>query len=55
MDPKCPFGSSLKGQLISLFSPFLLLVIGNIAFFSTIHWFHYTISANFYIYLQYFQ
>ena len=55
MDPKCPFGSSLKSQLISLFSSFLLLFIGNITLFSTSHGFHYTISANFYIYLQYFQ
>ena len=39
----------LKSQLI------LLLFMGLTVLFSTIHGFHYTISTNFYFYLQYFQ
>ena len=42
-------------QLILLFNLFLLLFMSFTAFFGTIHRFHCTISANFYIYLQYFQ
>ena len=42
-------------QLILLFSLFLLLFMGSTALFSTIHESHCTISANFYLYLQYFQ
>ena len=42
-------------QLILLFNLFLLLFIGPTALFSTIHGSHCTISANFYLYLQYFQ
>ena len=42
-------------QLILLFNLFLLLLMSFTAFFGTIHGFHCTISANFYIYLQYFQ
>ena len=34
---------------------FLLLFMGPTALFSITHEFHYTISTNFYIYLQYFQ
>ena len=52
---KCAFGSKLKNQLILLFSLFLLLFIGSTTLFSTIHRSHCTISANFYLYLQYFQ
>ena len=33
----------------------LLLFMGPIALFSTVHRSHYTISVNFYLYLQYFQ
>ena len=42
-------------QLILLFSLFLLLFIGLTALFSIIYESHYTISANFYLYLHYFQ
>ena len=42
-------------SFILLFSLFLLLFISLIALFDTIHRFHYTISTNFNIYLQYFQ
>ena len=34
---------------------FFLLFMGFVVLFDTIHESHYTISANFYIYLQYFQ
>ena len=54
-NPKCAFGSSLKNQLILLFSIFLLLFINPTALFDTIHRLHCIISANFYFYLQYFQ
>ena len=53
-DP-CAFGSNLKNQLILLFSLFLLIFMGSTALFGIIHEFHYTISANFYLNLQYFQ
>ena len=49
------FGSKLKSQFILLFSLFLLLFISSIAFFGTIYRSRYTISANFYLYLQYFK
>ena len=49
------FGFKLKNLLILLFSLFLLLFMGPIALFGTIHKSHYTISVNFYLYLQYFQ
>ena len=55
MDPKCAFGYKLKSQLILLFSLFLLLFMDPIALFGTVHGSHYTILANFYLYLQYFQ
>ena len=51
---KCAFGLGLKIKIISLFSLFLLLFIGPVAFFGTIHGPHCTISTNFYLYLQYF-
>ena len=51
---KCVFGSSLKDQLILLFSLFFLLFMGLVVLFGTIHRSHYTISANYYFYLQYF-
>ena len=51
----CAFGSKFKSQLILLFSLFLLLFMGLIALFGTIYGSHYTISANFSLYLQYFQ
>ena len=50
----CAFGSELKGQFISLFSLFMLLFMGSTALFGIIYE-SCTISANFYIYLQYFQ
>ena len=46
---------SLKSQLILLFSLFLLLFMDSIALFGTIHEFHCTILANFYLYLLYVQ
>ena len=45
----------LKSQFILLFSLFLLLFIDPTALFGTIHGSYYTISANFFFYLQYFQ
>ena len=42
-------------QLILLFNLFLLLFIGPTALFGTIHRSHCTISANYYLYLQFFQ
>ena len=42
-------------SFILLFNLFLLLFISLTALFDTIHRFHYTISTNFNIYLQYFQ
>ena len=42
-------------QLILLFNLFLLLFIGPTTLFGTIHGSHCIISANFYLYLQYFQ
>ena len=45
----------LKSQLILLFILFLLLSMDIIALFGTIHESYYTILANFYLYLKYFQ
>ena len=45
----------LKIKIISTFSLFLLLFISFIVLFDTIYGSHYTISTNFYLYLQYFQ
>ena len=50
---KC--GKNYFCQLFLLFSLFLLLFIGSATLFSTIYESHYTMSNNFYIYLQYFQ
>ena len=44
---KCVFGVGLKNQLFLLFNLFLLLFIGLIAFFDTIHRSHCTVSATF--------
>ena len=54
-DPKRMFRLEWKMKIISLFSLFLLLFIGLTALFGTIYGPHYTISTNFYLYLQYFQ
>ena len=45
----------LFGQLILLFNLFLLLFMGSIALFGSIHGSHCIISTNIYLYLQYFQ
>ena len=50
----CPFDKDYFCQLILLFSLFLLLFMDLTALFNTTYGFHYTISANFYLYLQYF-
>ena len=47
--------SKLKSQFILLFNLFFLLFLSSTAFFGTIHESYYTISVNFYLYLQYFQ
>ena len=52
---KCVFGKNYFSQFILQFSLFLLLFIGLTVLFGTIYESYYTISANFYIYLQYFQ
>ena len=52
---KSAFGKNYFCQLILLFSLFLLLFMGPVALFDTIYGSHYTISTNFYLYLQYFQ
>ena len=54
-DEKYVLNSKLKSQFILLFSLFLLLFTNSIVLFYITHEFHYTISANFYLYLQYFQ
>ena len=54
-DEKYALNSKLKSQFILLFSLFLLLFTNSIVLFDITHEFHYTISANFYLYLQYFQ
>ena len=53
--PNKSSGSVYFCQLILLFSLFLILFMSLIALFDTIHGSHYTISTNFYLYLQYFQ
>ena len=45
------FELGLKIKIISLFSLFLLLFMGPIALFGTIHRLYYIISTNFYLYL----
>ena len=52
---KCPFGKNNFCQLILICNLFLVLFMGFIALFGIIHGSHYTISTNFYLYLQYFQ
>ena len=51
--------SKLKSQFILLFNLFFLLLfllfLSSTAFFGIIHESYYTISVNFYLYLQYFQ
>ena len=54
-DNKCPFGKNYFWQLILLFNLFLLLFMSPTALFGTIYGSYYTISINFYFYLQYFQ
>ena len=49
------FGSKLKSRLILLFSLFLVLFMGPTTPFDTIYKSHCPISANFYLYLLYFQ
>ena len=49
------FGSKLTSQLILPFNLISLLFMNPIALFGTIYESHYTISANFYLYLKYFQ
>ena len=49
------FCSSLKNQLILLFSLFLLIFMGPTTLFGTIHASHCIILANFYFYLPYSQ
>ena len=49
------FGYQWKVKIIFLFSLFLLLFIDPTVLFVIIHKLYCTISANFYIYLQYFQ
>ena len=55
MKLRCAFEMDYFCQLILLFSLFLLLFMDLTTFFGIIHESHYTISANFYLYLQYFQ
>ena len=50
-DEKYALNFKLKSQFILLFSLFLLLFTNSIVLFDIIHEFHYTISANFYLYL----
>ena len=54
-DYECLFSKNYFCEFILLFSLFLLLFIGLTHFFDIIYESHYTITANFYIYLQYFQ
>ena len=49
---KCELGKNYFCQLILLFSLVLLLFMGSTALFDTIHEFHCTISANFYLNLS---
>jgi len=52
---KCVFRKSYFCQLILLFNLFLLLFMSFTVLFGTIYGSYYTISINFYLYLQYFQ
>ena len=52
---KCVFGKNYFCQPILLFSLFFLLIMNPTTLFDTIYRSHCIISANFYIYLQYFQ
>ena len=54
-DEKYALNSKLKSQFILLFSLFLLLFTSSIVLFDIIYECYYTISADFYLYLQYFQ
>ena len=54
-DEKYALNFKLKSQFILLFSLFLLLFTNSIVLFDIIYEFYYTISADFYLYLQYFQ
>ena len=49
---KYAFGMDYFCQLILLFNLFLLLFMGLTALFGIIHKSHYTISTNFYLYLD---
>ena len=51
---KCELGKNYFCQLILLFRLVLLLFMGSTTFFDMIHESHCTISANFYLNLQYF-
>ena len=51
---KCVFGIDESYQFILLFSLFFQLFIGSTVLFDTIHMSYCIISANFYLYLQYF-
>ena len=53
--PKFLFDKYYFYQLILLFSLFLLLFMSLTVLFGTIYGYHCIISANFYLYLQYFQ
>ena len=55
IQPWCAHGRGLKLKIISLFGLFCLLFMSLIAHFGNIHELYYTISTNFYLYLQYFQ
>ena len=55
LNNKCVFGKNYFCQFILLFSLFLLLFIGLITLFDIIYGSYCTISAKFYLYLQYFQ
>ena len=54
-DYKCSFGKNYFCQLILLLSLFFILFMSPTTSFGTIYRSHCTISANFYLYLQYFQ
>ena len=51
----CLFGINYFCQFILSFNLFLLLFMDLTILFNTIHLSQYTILANFYFYLQYFQ
>ena len=54
-NPQCAFGKNNFCEIILLFSLFLLLFMGFTTLFGIIYGYHCAISANFYLYLQYFQ